>query len=69
MLVSVINILCVCVSLVVSQGPRGFVGVRGLKGEKGESMVISIKGEAYLQLMVFLRFLGHFKTHPKWSDI
>ncbi len=45
-----------CVSLVVSQGVRGFVGVRGLKGEKGEIMVIFKKGEAYLQLMDFFRF-------------
>lgn len=60
MLVSVINLFFVCVSLVFSQGPRGFVGVRGLKGEKGEVMVICKKGEACLQLMDFFFFLLTF---------
>lgn len=52
----VINLFCVCVCLVVSQGPRGFTGVRGLKGEKGEVRMICTKGEAYSQLKDFFFF-------------
>lgn len=64
--VCVFNDFYLFVSPVVSQGPRGFAGVRGLKGQKGDVMVMCQKGEAYLLL---IHFLKHFKTQPKCSNI